>query len=156
MTSLLTSVSLLFWALYIGPMVGFAVLLTFRKHLNTLTTEDLIRCFQSYGAPFGLSFGTLIFLFVYIRWQQYGEFNLYWSSTADQYQSLAIVIGVIVWMSNLILEVWTLEPLRQLNESTNDPKYQKAFKSFHKHLLFHATILTISSFLYLYGHMEGL
>jgi hypothetical protein len=145
----------MFWALYIGPMLAFAVLLTFREHIKSLSDEHLVRAFQSYGAPFGLSFGTLIFLLLYSRWQQYGEFNLYWSTTSDQYQSIAIIIGIIVWLSNLVLEVWTLDPLRKMDNTPNDTKYKEALKSFHRHLVFHVGVLSASSILYIYGSLEA-
>lgn len=149
MTTLLTSASVFLWALYIGPMIAFTVLFTLRSHIKSLTTQQLVRCFQAWGPGFGLSLGTLIFAILYLRWQQFGEFSLYWSTAHDQQQSIAILIGFVGWVSNLVLEVWTIDPLRKLDATPETPQYQAAFTKFRTHLFLHVLVWSVASFAFI-------
>jgi hypothetical protein len=152
MNQLLLTLSTFFWSMYFGPMLAFTVILMGKKYLFPLKTESIVRTYQAWGAGFGLSLGAFIFTNIYLRWQQYGEFALYWSLPNDQLLSLSIILGFFAWISNLILEVWSLDPLRKMNGTTYDnTDYESVFLKFRRHLLAHCALCASFGLTYHYG-----
>ena len=148
LTTPLNVISIISWALYIGPMLAFTALFILQSQIVSVKRADLVATFQLWGAGFGLSLGALIFSLLLARWQQYGEYVLYWSESDDQLQSLGIIFGLLAWISNMILEVWTLDPLRKLSQSTENHAYDTAFKTLRRHMVVHCVLWLIAATLF--------
>ena len=147
--SLLNAISIIAWALYIGPMVAFTVLFILHSQIKSVSLKGLVDTFMLWGAGFGLSLGALIFSLLLSRWQQYGEFVLYWSQTSDHLQTSAITIAFLAWISNMVLEVWTLDPLRKLSERADTPEYLLAFEKLRRHMVVHSLLWLIAGSCYI-------
>ena len=138
--TLLNAISIISWAIYIGPMLAFTVLFVLQSQIKSVKLVDLVSAFQLWGAGFGLSLGALIFSLLLSRWKQYGEYVLYWSQREDQLQSIAIIVAIFAWWSNMILEVWTLDPMRKQEIKDNEHDFQVAFQSLRRHLVVHCLL----------------
>jgi hypothetical protein len=98
--------------LYGGPMVAFAVLVVLRDRLPGAASHEVIRTYRSWGPGLGLSLGACVFGALAAHWLTYGAFD--W--TLDRpLEAAAWLMFLLMWMSNIQLEVWTLEPLRKLD-----------------------------------------
>lgn len=147
--SLLSYISITAWSLYMGPMIAFTVIFILHSQIKSLSLKALVDCFQLWGAGFGLSLGALIFSLLILRWQHYGEFTLYWSQPNDQIQSAAIGLAFLAWISNIILEIWTLDPLRKANQDEDMSSYLRSFVKLRSHMILHCFLWMVSSGLFI-------
>ena len=100
---IMTIVRDLSWSIYLGIIVGFSVTSLFPE-----ATFSRIKSFQSFGVILGLSLGATILPSIALLWFERG--NFYPSSTIEM---VGWIIGLCMWVSNIILEIWTLDPLRK-------------------------------------------
>ncbi len=127
------------WLLYIGPMLSFTVLI----HLSR-NTETIVTSFQEWGMGFGLSLGSCIFFAVSLYYLQHQTFYL--DFTSRTLFSCGILVGLVMWVSNLKLEVWTLDPLRKIRPE-DTPQRAAAIQSLKSHLRIHAALVLATDLL---------
>ena len=112
-------------------------------------TLQKLRTFRRLGPLLGLSLGACIFGTLAGIWLDHSEFSLRWSSQVEQTESAMYVAFFAVWVSNIKLEIWTLDPLRKLDpDSTRIPtlegRLQTAIHAARKHISLHALgLLTV-------------
>ncbi len=100
------------WSMYLGIVLGFTLISLFQNG----QTLKLIRTFQHFGVVLGLSLGSTILPAIALIWFQRGTFT-----PSSQFELIAWIIGLCMWVSNIILEDWTLDPLRK-EELGNTPE----------------------------------
>lgn len=125
---------------------GIPLLLTAMNLLRVKRNEsDLlgtIRAIRSVGPILGLALGATIFGGLWGIWLEYGSFD--WPS--DQRDSAALVTFFVMWVSNIKLEIWTLEPLRKLDpDPPAVPADMEAFlaavQRYNNHLILHCAAI---------------
>lgn len=100
----LTILRNLSWSLYIGLMISFALLQAFSQATN----DDYLRWFRRFGVILGLSLGGSILSSIILIWFERGHY--YPVSTME---TGALTVGFALWVSNIVLEIWTLDPIRK-------------------------------------------
>jgi hypothetical protein len=109
MTELLLVLSLgrnVAWTLYMGVVVSFALMSIF----STFEKHDYLLWFRKFGVILGLSLGTTILSSVVLTW--FDRLSFYPQSTLE---TIGLGIGFVMWVSNIILEIWTLDPVRKFD-----------------------------------------
>ena len=97
-------------ALYGTILTTFALAATARSRNRT----QVLAAYQKWGAILGLSMGAIIFGGIGIHLLEYG---LHWPPETDPDQHAILAkygVFAVLWFSSFHLEIWTLEPLRQL------------------------------------------
>ena len=102
--------------LYAGPLVAFSVLIILCGRISTLPPHAVVRTYRAWGPGLGISLGACILGAAWGYWQDNGAFT--WSCATSEQCWIIAVHGtfLLAWISNIKLEVWTLEPLRKLVE----------------------------------------
>ena len=121
------------WIIYAGTMFSFALLFPF--------VADKTKQFQTFmklGSILGLSLGCVIFSCLLSRWIEVGHYY-----PQNKMEGIAFGAALMLWISNIVFEIWTLDPLRkaqnpELNLSIDtDACHTKAVR----HLFFHCFLL---------------
>lgn len=136
--------------LYGGPLVAFAVLITLGRRIPGLAPEAVIRTYRAWGPGLGLSLGATVLGALGARWFQHGAFSWSVAGTAAQLDLASWLAFLALWVSNIKLEVWTLQPLRTLDPPggvTNPAAYQDAAGSLARHLVVHSMLVVIVAML---------
>jgi|GEM_PF-3458573 len=102
----LTIVRNIAWTLYMGVVVSFALMSIF----STVEKHDYLLWFRKFGVILGLSLGTTILSSIVLTWLSRSSF--YPQSTLE---TIGLGIGFTMWVSNIILEIWTLDPVRKFD-----------------------------------------
>lgn len=97
---------LLAWMLYVGVVVSFAILQLFSQ----TDTENYLLWFRKMGVILGLSLGATILPSIVIRWLETGSYY-----PLSSMEGVAFSVGFALWVSNIILEIWTLDPIRKFD-----------------------------------------
>ncbi|MDG1482094.1 MAG: hypothetical protein P8R54_21055 [Myxococcota bacterium] len=130
--------------LYGGPLVAFTIIITAASALPHMKPWDLVRSYRAWGPGLGLSLGASIFGMLAAYWLKHGEFSWGWSTPGEVQILAAWVTFFIMWVSNLKLEVWTLEPLRKLDGDagvTDEEAYSAATKRLLRHMWVHSILI---------------
>ena len=120
------------WSMYLGLVVAFATLSVFSK----IEIESYLEWFRRFGVILGLSLGATLLPSIAIMWFKRGSY--YPQNTIE---TLGFGIGFGMWVSNIILEIWTLDPIRKndlgiLDEQHNiETKRRKALTHIRIHAL---------------------
>jgi hypothetical protein len=138
--------------LYAGPMLAFTVLVWHSLRDAGLPTLAAVRTFRAWGPGLGISLGACILGTVLGHWADHGAFTLALSSPAAHLQAAVYGVFLLAWISNIQLEVWTLEPLRKLDptgpEDAGDvASYASAARRLSTHMGVHSLILLTVSVL---------
>ncbi|MFT5685093.1 MAG: MFS family permease, partial [Myxococcota bacterium] len=132
--------------LYGGPLVAFTILIATADALPHMKRWDLVRSYRAWGPGLGISLGASIFGMLVAYWLEHGSFSWGWS-TPDEVQILAAWLTFFVlWVSNLKLEVWTLEPLRKLDSDgivQDEAAYTAATGRLLRHMWFQTVIILV-------------
>lgn len=129
--------------LYAGPMIAFAILVGARRHIPHLRTWDLMRTYRAWGAGFGLSMGATVLGALARYGLQTGGFSWTFDSPEATLVSATFLCFFGLWASNIILEIWSLEPLRKLDKEgviADVDAYEAAAGRFHRHLSLQAVL----------------
>lgn len=121
------------WVLYAGPMIAFAILI----HIQPTCTEH----FQRWGVGFGVSLTIWIYSSIAIQYVHTG--SLYPDISSNPW----IIAAFIMWISNIKLEIWTLDPIRKKNDISSD-QLEISRKNLNTHLTFHALFIVTVQILY--------
>ena len=140
-----------FW-LYALPILWCAGTLLVKREVHA--NIGTLRRFQTLGPLLGLSLGGCIFGAIVGTWMDHGEFSMDWSSQEGRLEAAALISFFAVWVSNIKLEIWTLEPVRKLDNRVPDlPERSEAFEqavgSLRLHLALHSlgiiSVIVLSS-----------
>ena len=111
-----------------------------RTDENTL---NALRRFRRFGPLLGLSLGACIFGMLSGIWLDHGAYEANWSTASGRGESAMHLAFFFVWISNIKLEIWTLEPLRKLDPlpfqaPPPDQDYGDAIRHVRRHLMLHS------------------
>lgn len=99
--------------LYGGPVVAFAALIHAVPRVQGLSGTDVVRSYRAWGPGLGLSMGATVFGALSGHWLRAGAWSWLPGSAAEAVGMFAWLSLLALWASNIVLEVWTLEPLRK-------------------------------------------
>jgi hypothetical protein len=91
------------WTLYAGVIITFAI-----NSIRTTSPTEFLTSFRSVGVILGLSFGGTILSSIVLYWFTRGSY--YPTSTSE---TIGWGFGFALWISNIVLEIWTLDPIRK-------------------------------------------
>jgi hypothetical protein len=144
LTPLLRALALIGGALYGGPLVCFALLMAARRQIPHLPTAAVVRTARAWGPGLGLSMGAALLGGLLLHLGARGRFAWGPSSGGDIGELVLWLSVFVVWVSNIKLEVWTLEPLRKLDPGgplPEGPTYEAAADRWTRHLIVHAALI---------------
>ena len=127
MDALLETVQAIGFAVYALPHLAATIVLAFSTQPTRIRTLDK---FAACGPLLGLAMGTTIASALGHLWLTEQSFPIF----AGEHRTLTVAF-LVVWLSNIKLEIWTLEPFRKAE--TND-HYADAIPSIVRHLWFHS------------------
>lgn len=140
MISILTILQSLGWALYAGPMIAFAIMIH--------TKKPTIPIFQLWGVGFGLSLALWIYTTIALQYAAEATFLI------DIRSNIWILAAFIMWVSNVKLEIWTLDPIRKKNTKTI-VQLQQAERTLKIHLSIHALLVVLVHVLFSFKNSFG-
>jgi len=130
--------------LYGGPMVAFTVLVALARRLPGNTPWCIVRAYRAWGPGLGISLGLCILGLLAGHWWRVGSFTWAWSTTSEQWALAAWLTFLAMWISNIKLEIWTLEPLRKLDRDgriTDEAAYLRALGPLPRHMVVHSVMV---------------
>lgn len=92
------------WSMYMGLVIAFAMLSIFSK----IDIESYLEWFRRFGVILGLSLGATLLPSIVLIWFERGSY--YPQSTLE---TIGCAVGFGMWVSNMVLEIWTLDPIRK-------------------------------------------
>jgi hypothetical protein len=129
--------------LYGGPIVAFAMIMMFVPRLAPLTPWAAVRTYRAWGPGLGLSLGATVLGALLHRWFTTGGFTWGWATAAEQLDLAGWLCFLVMWASNVKLEVWTLEPLRKLDQDgviTDESAFAAGTRGLSRHLALQAVL----------------
>jgi hypothetical protein len=98
---------------YGGSLLAMTILIGCARAgvIPYIRLEDAVRVYRAWGPGLGLSMGAIVFFGLSHHYLGTGAFH--WP--LDAATTPAWVVLFLAWVSNLRLEVWTLDPLRKLD-----------------------------------------
>ncbi len=141
-------------AIYVGPMVAFAILALAQPRIVGLNSETFVRTFRAWGPGFGISLGIAVFSALGTHYWERGAFTWGPGGGGDPWELAHWLLFLGVWISNIKLEVWTLEPLRPLDQKgmIKDPeRFTRESRRLAHHLGLHAAACAAT----LWGFLAG-
>ncbi len=131
--------------LYGGPLVAAAFVVGLVDRVPGLSPWGAVRAVRAWGPGLGLSLGACILGALSAHWLRHGAFVWTWGSPVEQVGLAAWITFLVLWLSNLKLEVWTLEPLRKLDPPAtgvaDEAAYRAALRAYQRHLWVHAALI---------------
>lgn len=124
-------------------MVAFAILVSLGDRLPSLAPWDVVRVYRAWGAGFGLSLGACILGGLSGYWLRTGSFAWGFGTSEEALISATFLVFFAMWISNLFLEVWTLEPLRKLDQNgviKDEAAYRAGASKLSRHMLAQALL----------------
>ena len=122
MIAILHALNTLAGTVYGGALAAFALLLLFRARIPHVRTEDIVRTYRAFGGALGVSLGIFVGteLFRHVTGSNAGvplpgAMALHWETANEAMYSSKLLLLFVAWVSYIHLEVWTLEPARQLD-----------------------------------------
>ena len=120
------------WTMYLGLVLSFATLGIFSK----TDIESYLEWFRRFGVILGLSLGATLLPSIVIIWFERGSY--YPQNTIE---TIGCAVGFGMWVSNMVLEIWTLDPIRKYDlgilddQQDIDAKRSKALIHIRLHAL---------------------
>lgn len=106
-----------------GALLAFALLVGFRARIPHVRTQDVVRVYRAFGAGIGLSLGVFVPTDIYRHVVALNPgvalphaLGLHWDTAAHSYLSARMLALLVLWISYVHLEVWTLDPCRTLDK----------------------------------------
>ena len=72
---------------------------------------------------------------------QKGSFDLPLTNGPDRLFAAGVAIGLLMWISNIKLEVWTLDPIRKLDNQADTERYGEAVQKLRFHMVVHSVLI---------------
>ena len=123
------------WTIYAGPMIAFSVL--------SYIHPQFYQLFSRFGVGFGLSLAVWIYSTIAIQYLSEGHF--FPSLTEKPW----LIAAFVMWISNIKLEIWTLDPVRKNKEEILPQKYMRSLRA---HLSVHALLIALVEVLFALYH----
>lgn len=101
--------------LYAGPMVAFTLLLAMARRGTRVELLALVRTLRAWGAGFGLAMGAWVLGLLALHYLQTGAFRWAWGSAYERWTLVRHLVFLALWVWNVRVEIWSLEPLRRLD-----------------------------------------
>lgn len=104
------------FVVHAGGILTFALLAALSHRVGGPPRHRILRVYQAFGPGLGISLGLLVFSSLVLHYATVGAFD--WSPAGGGGSvagTAAWVVFFVAWVSNIKLEVWTLEPLRKLD-----------------------------------------
>jgi hypothetical protein len=98
---------------YGGSMLSFTALVTAAARRSSLSSPVVVRAFQAWGPGLGLSLGAVVSGALAAHYLRIGAWSWVPSTGIGWTGLFAWLAFFALWASNVVLEVWTLEPLRK-------------------------------------------
>lgn len=136
-----------------GGVVAFALLFQFRRHLRFVDEAHLVRVYRGWGAGNGLSLAAWVYGTIVrfpdtvnpgapLPWCYLPNF-----STPGATLTSAVAIGMLaLWISYVVLEIWTLDPGRLLDrdgEITDPTEFSATVRRVATHLMVNAVLVLL-------------
>ena len=133
-TIILEQIYLLSWSIYLGGMLLFSIFGIF----NSDKPEAISLQFQKFGVIFGLSLGAALLSKILFHGLDVGHYY-----PRNLNEVLGFGFAFLTWLSNMILEVWTLDPIRKRHKGLLPASFDidTAEIRFLRHLWLHSVIL---------------
>lgn len=115
--------------LYAGPFLAFTVLVSLSSRLPHLKPWDVVRTYRAWGSGLGLAMGTWVLGLLARHYLVHGSFTWGWANLWQSLTLAAHVVFLALWIWNVRVEVWSLEPLRKLDDKgtiADPPAYTAA------------------------------
>jgi len=141
MRDLANILQLVGFGLYALPILWCTALLLWKGEHPDIVVP--LRHFRKFGPVLGLSLGACILGALVGIWMDHGEFTFNWSTDHGRLSGAAVITFFAVWVSNIKLEIWTLEPVRKLDhqppqQPSDMPAFFRAVGSLRTHLMLHS------------------
>lgn len=130
--------------LYGGPLVAFTIIVSLSARIPGLTPWAAVRTYRAWGPALGLSLGATVFGALAAHHLQHGAFVWTWDTPAAQVELAAWLTFLVMWASNIKLEIWTLQPLRSLDPEggiSDEAAYRAATRPLARHMGVHAALV---------------
>lgn len=132
--------------LYAGPLIALSMLIMLAPRIQGLSLHGVVRTYRAWGPGLGLALGACILGTLTGEWLDRGEFSWSLHSATEQWRSATHGLFVVAWVSNIKLEIWTLEPLRKLDSvAPADPPdasaYAAAAQRLGTHMAVHSALI---------------
>lgn len=128
----LTLVQSTAWSIYLGIIASFAILGIFSR----VNIRDYLVWFRKFGVILGLSLGATLLSTIALIWFERGSYY-----PVAGIETIGVTFGFAMWVSNIILEIWTLDPIRKFDlnildaEVSIEEKEQKSMRHIRLHAL---------------------
>jgi hypothetical protein len=134
-----------------GGVVAFAALFAFRSRLSFVDDAHLVRLYRGWGAGNGLSLAAWVYgtILRYPSQVNPGD-PLPWAYLPDfggadaALKSVTAICMLVLWVSYVVLEIWTLDPGRLLDRDgvvTDVPAFADTVRRVTRHLGFNALLV---------------
>lgn len=100
---------------YGGSMIAFTALIAGATRLPGLAPTTAVRAYRAWGPGLGISLGLTVLSALAAHWLRIGAWSWAPGDGLGWLGLLAWLAFFGAWVSNIVLEVWTLEPLRKLD-----------------------------------------
>lgn len=130
--------------LYGGPLVAFTIIVSLSGRIPGLTPWGAVRTFRAWGPGLGLSLGATVFGALAAHYLQHGAFAWAWDTPVARLELAGWLTFLVMWVSNIKLEVWTLQPLRSLDPGgpvPDEAAYRAAVSRLARHMVVHAMLI---------------
>ena len=138
-------------AVHGGGILVWATLFLFRSRQTFVPVEVLVRLYRAWGPVSGLSLGVWIFSQLY-RFPGIANpglpfpdaYLLGWGNWVQNLTTVRAALFGLLWVSYLVLEVWTLEPCRLLDRDgviQDPPAYLATVGKITRQLVFNALLV---------------
>jgi len=137
--------------MYGGPIIAFTILIATARFHQTVSLPDVIRTYRRFGVGLGLSLGATIFGMLVAYYLEHGAFRWGWQTPTEQVTLAAWLTFLVMWISNIRLEIWTLDPLRMLDVEgiiTNETEYRASARVLLSHLFVHSGLIVLAMVLF--------
>lgn len=132
--------------LYGGPMVAFTILVAAASSIPNMAVWDVVRTYRSWGAGLGMALGACILGGLGRFYLQFGSFLDAFDQPEAQAWLPTFAVFFVMWASNIKLEIWTLDPLRKLDQNgviKDEAAYAAAHGALTRHMAFQAALVAI-------------
>lgn len=137
------------FVVYAGGITTFALLANLSARVGGPPTANVLRMYRAFGPGLGISLGITIFCALLAHYGTAGAFSWDTSSATGGWPGLLAWLAFFVtWVSNIQLEVWTLEPIRKLDpegtgQAVDAAALDRATQRVGRHLAAQAGLLAL-------------
>ena len=125
--------------IYVSVLVSFALLVGLTPLLVGRTPLGVLNAYRAFGPVLGVSMGVWVFSALGSHYLGHAGLSWSWDTWPARLQTLQWVAFLLLWASSFVLEIWTLEPLRQADQNQDAPT-GRAIQKVRNHLVLNAAL----------------